>query len=369
MDKGNIKFGRWEAVCLLVAMISAKSILNYPRFQVDFSGPAAWLSVVFVTLLALGIISVIFKLYKPFQGKDPIDLGEIAAGPAGKIIAGSVIFLFVGVFTVTALRDYSEQMKVLALNTSPITYIMLFFTAGMITGLLTGIEPIVRFQAILMPVLIISYIIFIVLLTPYFKSDNLFPFLGLGLKKIIPVELPRISDYTEIIFLFLMYPFLKKHSIFKSAGYISLGISFFFLLSVTLSYQLIVQYPTSTEWYIPVYQMGRLINYGRFFQRIESAFVTTWTLTGLIYTCTGFYFMVSSFAKTFGIKDKKPMVAAFAVITFSLALVPKSLLQNSNLKGNFLYAWGWTVTFGLTILLLVIARIRTRKHKDRKQSA
>jgi spore germination protein (amino acid permease) len=368
MEDNKIRFGNWEAVSILVTMISAKAILTFPRVMGEVGGTAGWMVVIYISLLAFLSFFIIARLYKPFGGKDIIDISEDLGGSAGRIAAGLISAVFIGAFTFTAIREFSEQMKIISLRTSPISYVMLFFISGMIVGSVLGLETVVRLQSIIVPVVVASYIIYLILLLPFAELSNLTPFFGTGPRSILVDGLRKISDYAELFILFLLVPFLGKQSNFRKAGYAALGLNAFFLFSSTLMYLAVFPYPAALENTVPVYSLGLVINFGRFFQRIEALFVTTWSLVGLMYICTGFYFTIYSFKKALKLEHIKPLIPSFAVLVFVLSLMSPSLMASTKLKVEFIREWAWVVAFAAVIVLLAAARIRKRRHRKRKSA-
>jgi hypothetical protein len=71
--------------------------------------------------------------------------------------------------------------------------------------------------------------------------------------------------------------------------------------------------------------MGRLINYGRFFQRVEAMFMLIWAAAALLYLSTVFYFILHIIQKTFKLKYYKPLIIPFAILILNLSLKKKKL--------------------------------------------
>lgn len=363
MKRNKTIFGRWEVVCVLITMVSAKSILDYPRVLAEDVGTAGWLLVVIITLAVLALYTIIVRLYSPLGSNDIIDLGDKAGGRALRTISGLVMILYFGSYTVFYLREYGEQMKALALTDTPISFVMLFFIAGMLLAGYLGLESLARFQSLMVPVVVISYITYVIILSPYFELPNVMPILGNGLDSIARSFVFRLSDYSELLFLFLLAPFLRSWKNLKTSGYYAIGLNAFFLISVSLTYSLIIPYPISLQNLLPVYKLGQVINYSRFFQRVEPLFVTTWSFIGLMFLSNSFYFAVYCFQKTFMLKKRRPLLLPAAVIVFTLALLPSSFMENIINMYDSIRKWSWVVTFCFTIALLSIVRLRMKIKK------
>jgi spore germination protein (amino acid permease) len=359
----KIKFGRWEAVFLLVNLICTKIFLFFPRMAVDDAGTAGWIMVIFTSLLAFVLFSILMGLFKKFEGKDILDIAVHAGGKPLKIITGLFMAGISLLTVVVGLREFAEDMKVISLPSSPLSYVMLFFVAGMAVGSFLGMEAIIRLNAIVIPFISVGYIFILMGVIPDMDLDNIFPIFGTGLNDILGMGVFRVSIFFEILTIFIITPFLGKSKKVRSSGYAALGLSSFFLLIGSFAYILTFSYPASKELFLPIYHMARLINIGRFFQRIESVFVFIWAMAALLYLTTIFYFMLYIAAKTAGLKYIRPLILPFAVITFSAVFIPHNLNDVINILTEIVYKIIGLAGFVFYTLILIIANLRKKQKK------
>ncbi|NLD49530.1 MAG: endospore germination permease [Clostridiaceae bacterium] len=359
--ESKITFGKTEAVSILIIGITTQLFLNFPRVMSESAGAAGWLLIIYVTVLTLILFTIIQKLYSRFEGKDILDIGETVGGGIGRVLIG-VIYLVYYIFAVSiTLREFGEDLKIIALTRSPISFVLLFFTVGMAIGAYYGIEPLGRLAAIVVPIVIVGFIIVLSGTVEYYDISHILPLMGTGPYNIFVNGATRISVFSGLSMLFLMAPFIGAHRNFKKVGLYGILISSFFLTIGTLIYLLSIPYPYSNEGFLPVYQLSRKIDYGRFFQRIESIFVIIWTMTALVYLSTVLFFITHLFKKTFSLKFYRPLVAPMTVIVFTLSLVPQSLMKAIELDTQVFRIFAWIVTFGITLLLLLIGTVVKRK--------
>jgi spore germination protein (amino acid permease) len=359
----KIVFGKWEAVTVLINVICAKVFLNFPRKVAEDAGTAGWLMTIYVSLLAFLGFFIIARLYKRYEGKDLIDLGEHIGGSIGRILVGSIVIGFLVFMASLYLREFGENMKEITLTVSPLSFVIMFFAVGMIVAAYVGLEAIVRYHALAVPIIATGFFIILIAVLPLADFRNITPILGMGAYEIFVSGFFKISLFGELLIIFLLIPFLQTHDNFVKAGYTALGFSSFFLFISALVYLAVVDYPVTIESFLPIHRLATLINIGRFFQRIESIFVLIWALAGLLYISTAFFFAVYIFKKTFKLEYYRPLILPFAVLVFNLSFLPPNLMTAVVLETKYFRTWAWVATFLMPIVLLVMARLIKRPFK------
>jgi|LSQX01.2.fsa_nt_gb spore germination protein (amino acid permease) len=361
--KNKIRFGKWEATTLLTNLVCTKLFLYYSRMTVEDAGPAGWLLSIAASLVALVMFVILIKLYKSFGNSDILDVAQRGGGKLLKILTGLVMTASLFFLTVIVIREFSEDMKIVSLPVSPISFVMFFFIVGIAVASFFGVEAILRYHAIAIPIISAGYILILIGAIPHMDASNLMPIWGTGLKEIVQKSLLRSSIYGEMMVLFLLPPFLGSYSEVKSVGYIAFAISAFFLITGSITYILSTPYPSSLEPFLPAYSIARAINMGRFFQRIESMFVFIWAMAALMYLTATFYFMIHTFAKTAGLKHTRPLILPFAVIVFSTAFIPDNLISVIKIQSNYIDKFAWIITFVFIGLILALASLRKHSGK------
>lgn len=359
--EGKIVFGKREAISFLIIAISNQLFLNFPRSMAETVGTAGWILTIYVTILSLLFFLIISKLFSKFEGKDIVDIGEFVGGSVLRVIIGLIIVIDYVFIISVILREYGEDLKIIGLTRSPIGFVLFIFSIGMAIGAYYGIEALVRLGAMFVPIIAIGFIIVIIGSMNYLDISNIMPVLGKGPIDIFIKGASKISVFSRLSILFLMVPFLGSHENFKKVGIAGTVISALFLIMGTLVYSLVFPYPTSTSSFLPIYELARLIDYGRFFQRIESVFVLVWSAAALLYLSGGLFFVAYIFKKAFRLEYHRPLIIPFAIIVLTVSLMPQSLMQAIELDTNVIRVFAWTVTFGMTLVLLLIATLIKKK--------
>lgn len=364
----KIAIGRWEASCILINLLSAKIFLGYASGIAETAGTAVWIVSIYISILAFLAFALISKMYSQFYGMDILDIAQYVGGNILRVCTGVIITVIFMFSASMILREFSENLKVIALENSPISYIGLFFFASIILAAYFGIDAIGRIHAIILPFILAGALFIAVGASPYYDCSNIFPLMGTGAGDVFVKGFLRVSSFGELLAIFLLIPFMKNYKEFKKTGYISIVVSGISLTIASFAGIFVYPYPVIMENFLPIYNISKLINYGRFFQRVESMFVFIWAASAILYLCATFFLGIYSFKKTLKLQYYKPLIFPLAILVFNLSFLPSSLMSTLNLTINYLRNFEWIATFGMPILLLAIALlIKRQKMKTRKK--
>lgn len=364
----KIRFGRVEAIFTLANLVLIQIFLGFPRRMANSGGTAGWIIPIYTFVFALIIFFFISKMYTSFEGKDILDIAQIAGGSFGRILVGLIFIANYAFILPLILREFGEDVKVFSLTHSPISFVLIFFIIGVITALYFGLEAIVRISTFIVPIGALCFFIVLIGNMKYFEFSRLLPIMGNGPNTIFIQGIPQMSLYSGLSILFFIAPFIGKNKDFKIIGNISLLVSAILLTIGALVYLLVVPYPTSTENIMPYLHLARYVNYGRFFERIESIFILVWSLSALSYLSVGVFFLVYIIKKTFGLQYYRPLILPTAIILFTMCLMPQSLLSAVDLEVSIFRKYAWIVTFVVPIVVLLLAKLVKRKKEGGKSN-
>lgn len=362
----KIRFGRFESILILGNLITVQIFLGYPRRMTELGATAGWMIPLYTFILAFILFFFISKLYSSFEGKDILEVAQIAGGSFGRILVGLIFFINYIFIIPVVLREFGEDVKVFSLTQSPISFVLIFFIVGIMAGSFFGIEAIVRIANFIVPIVALGFFIVVIGNIRYFNFSRMLPIFGKGPYSIFIQALPQISLYSGLSTIFFITPFIGKNKDFKFVSKWSLFLSAIFLTLGSLTYTLVIPYPTCTENLIPYLHLARYVGYGRFFERVESVFVLIWSLAALSYLSVGTFFLVYIIKRTFGLQYYRPLVLPIAIIIFTLCLIPQSLLAAVDLEMSVFRKYGWIVTFGIPLVVLILAKLVERKKEGGK---
>ena len=116
-----------EAIGLVSVVMINKIILNYPKIIMKTSGSSAWISTIIISLIAIFFAYLISMLFKRFPGSDILDVSNYLGKRWLKIPVGIIHILCLITVSALIVRNFSESLKIIYFNSSPIIYLILFF--------------------------------------------------------------------------------------------------------------------------------------------------------------------------------------------------------------------------------------------------
>ncbi len=303
-----------QVVCILVNVICIKMIMTYPRILVQNMGNAAWINIIYVSLIALLLYSVINRVYKSEYGNF-LTAAETLGGRGLKITTG-VLFASLLILNIAfSVRSYPETVKTVLLTETKMQLIVMAYIATAAIGASFGIENNARIQAIFMPIAAVVMVGFFLLSIPYWKLNNIMPILGNGFEPLFMRGALNITMFSDIVLLNYLMPYMYTKRDIKNSGYVAIIISGIISVIIVGTYNLIYPYPVSKDFILPAYQISRIVRLGMFFQRWEAFFQFVWSIAMYLYTSLYIAVIAAILADAFELKYSRPIVFPVSIIT------------------------------------------------------
>ena len=362
------KIGSLEAIAFIVIAIINGVTLNLPNSILQSTGSSAWLNVIYITVIASMFCIIIAKLHKPFKNEDIVDVSEYLGGSILKSIIGILyILLFLGI-SAMVLKYLSECLKLIYYPTTPTLYILGFFVAATTISTMRGISGIVRNNFILLPFLLLSIIVIFVSTAKSFVWYRAFPIFGKGINETFFSGVSNIFIFSGFANIYFLMPLLKEKKNFKALTIAGTIISGLYLFLSIISLILAFSYVTTSRQMMSIYPLARLIEYGRFLQRIDAFFILFWILAAFSYVSTCVILALGIFKKITYIKSTKAIAPSFTLIALGLCLFIGSA-ANYIFISDIVYKYYFlTLAFVITPAILVLANVKWyRNNKEVSQ--
>lgn len=348
----------WEAISALGCIAVIPLILTVPTFVCEDFGTGTLIQVLYMTIIMALYLFVYFKLYSKFKNKDIIDISEFVGGKTLKYMITLLIIVYFFSISIFTLSEFNENIRNILFTDAPASYISLLFIAAAFFGALFGIKGLFRVSAVVTPIIAIGFLAMLFSLFDNIDWLNFTPIFGNGIGKIFLNGATRFGRYESLIVFSLIAPNLKNLN--KTVGKAFALISFFIIISFFLLLG-IIPYPTVTENYFPLYEITRLISYGRFIQRVESIFVLIWLVATFIYLTTAVLFIVNILKKVFKIEYCKRLIPSVLIIILCVSLMLSSYIEIIKIR-NIVFLYLTPIfLFLCPLVILIIANIKERK--------
>lgn len=347
----------------MVNAISVKLLFSFPRALVIKSGNAAWIQIIYMTLIALLIFYIMVKAYEKAGMQDVITLAERMGKKPLKIVVGLLVTLLLLLNVSINMRFFPEIVNEVLLPDTPMEFIILMFAIAVAFGAYMGIDSISRIHALFLPIAGVVLFIFVLLLIPTFNINNVFPILGKGTYNTFIKGLDELRMFTDILLLNILLPFCSDKQTVKRSGYLAIGISGLIGTVITFVFVMIFPYPASEEFVTPMYMLARLVRIGRFFQRLEAVFEFVWSIAMLLYSSLYIFALCQVWKKTFDLKYYKPVIVPMITLVVMLSLLPGTIMELYN-KNIVVSTVLYPMAYVLPVVMGLLYRWKMRRRKQ-----
>lgn len=322
----NFLLEKKELTAMMINLIVVKMLFTYPRFMVINSGNAAWIEMIYVSLIALALYLFIDWLNRKTESKNIFELSQKIGGKGARIVVGIILSVVLIINLSVNIRIFSECIRTILLPNTPTSMVMLFFIIAISFGAYMGIYSLCRVHALFVPIAAIVMIGFLIMLIPDINFSNIFPLVGTGTKNVFLSGLKSISIFGDIMIIYIIAPFCKNKRDIKTSGTRAIILGGLIAGAMLLLYALIYPYPISQEFVIPVYQLARIAKVGQYFQRFEAFFEFIWSIAMMLYASLLLFVISYTFSETFETKYHRETILPMVLLSASLGFVPTNFV-------------------------------------------
>lgn len=357
------KLGTFEAITLILSFVVAHTVLSLPENLVDAEKSSTLINIVFITILALIFVYFVCYILKKFPGMDILDISEYLGG---KILKNIVGFIFIFYFVISAcifLRNFAECLEIVYYPSTDILFIILFFIISILVTSKLNFNASLRANIIIIPIVLLSIVFLFFANMQYCTPQRIFPLLGNGFYSTFVSGITNIYAFSGIVLIYYLPPLLKSPEKLTKISIIGTIISAFYLLFVVSLILFMFPVFVDLDEVLPLYTIATYVEFGSFFQRLESIFLLIWLISFVCYLSIIANFSFSILKKITSIKDVKPIISPFAIIALGITLLPKNY-SFSKLYESEIYPYIMIgIVFFISFILLLLALYKKRKEK------
>lgn len=360
---GNTKIGSLEAISLILITMVIHTFLNIPSIIVSDMSSSAILNVFYVSIIAIILSYIVYKLLNKFPTFDILDISNYVGGKFLKFIIGVLFFAYFIFFSSLLLRNFVTSLNILYFSSTKIFFIISLFIVAAIFCCLLRYNSIFRSNLFLMPIIFISIIFLFVANFENFSFENIVPVFGDGIKETFWDGIKNLYIFQGISLLYFLPPTLKNTSSLKKICIISIIISSIYLLLSIACISLMFNVYIDTDELLPLFSCIRYIEFNIFFQRLDPIYILIWILSFISYISIIITICSNIVKKIVPVNiPKKFSCTAIALLLF-ISLIPKNYAVCTFLL-NVVYKYAFFILIiAISFILLFIANIKRNKTK------
>ncbi len=357
------KIGKFEAIALIIMITINQIIFNISNTIIINTGSSAWLNIIIISIVAILFCLLICKLFKKFLSQDIVDISEYLGGKVLKTIVGILYVLFFIFLAGIFLRYLASSLKLIYFEKSPITFLLLLFLIPIVLTVRLGIKPISEVNLMFTPIVLLSMLIILFSTAKDFVPERIFPILGFGADKTFFIGLNNIFTFSCFAYLYFLMPILKNPEDFKKVAVTSIIISAVYLFLSIISLLMMFPFIAFSDEMLSVYLLTRLIEFGKFFQRVDAIFIFIWILSTFSFLSITTSLINRIIKKLTKIKHHNELCYSICAIIFGVALIFKNIADMKFIQNILLRYVSISLVFIFSLIILILANFKLKKEK------
>ena len=350
------KISGFQAILLLINLVSATAVMIVPGITTSIAGRDAWVIPILALIPSIYQAYLIGNLGKRFSKMTLMQYLEVMLGTwLGKIIGSLYIFFFLHTNSLI-IREFIE---LLAATIYPLTpyYIFAFTILALCPyAIRGGLEVLSRVIEITIPLILVVVILLVglsTLLNPDFNILELLPVLENGLIPVVKGSITTFAYSGELILLAMIIPFLAKPQ--KGMHYaIIASIILTILVSVDIAATIAVFGPDLVaRMEFPTFNLIRQIG------RLDAFIILIWIASLFGKIALFYYVTVLGTAQILNLKNYQCLVLPIGVLLGAFSIY--SVGHTTDLAEHISKIWpyfAFIFEYIIPTMLLVIAIIR-----------
>lgn len=356
----NTQIGNKEAIALLVTITFNHIILSLTKTIVETTASASLINILFVGLITIIFTCIICYFLNKFPTFDLLDISNYLGGNILKWIIGLLYVAYFIFFSGTLLHIFASFLQIVYFPMTKIFYIILLFIIGAFIICRMRHNAVYRSTFIIFPLIIISTLFLFFSNIEYYEIEKIYPLLGNGIFETFVLGLSNMFAFQGLAYIFFLPPMLKEPNKVKHIAITSIIFSCIFLLLCVSIILFMFNAFIETDELLPLYSSAKYINFGSFFQKLDTLFVFIWIITFISYLS-----ITLKFASNILKKISNATTGSFFTFLLSISLLIASLWQKnytiSTFVADIVYKYSFFIlVIGVTLLILLLATFKRK---------
>ena len=355
------KIGTMEAIMILLTIVVTHTVLSLPKTLLSVTKSATIINIIYVSILALLLVIFIVRLFKKFPGMDLLDISEYLSGSFFKKLLG---ILFISYFLVSSsilLRNFCECLKLVYFPDTDLLFLIVLFIIAICIANRLSFTATLKTNLLVIPIVLASVIFLFLANFRNFTPERMYPILGDGFWNTFVTGIGNISAFGGIAYLYFLPPLLKKPEQYKKIAITSVMITGIYLLLTVATILFMFSFFITEEEIMPLFSAARYIEFGTFFQRLESIFLLIWISAFCCYLSVVMKFSVHILQKITLLKDTNILIPCIGLSMLAITLFPENYAISKFYENTIYRYFVWGFVLFSNILILILANFKRRK--------
>lgn len=252
-------------------------------------------------------------------------------------------------------------MQIIYYPVTNLFFIILLFVIAVSIVCSLNFGSVVKTNLLFLPIVIISMIFLFFANSKNFNIQRIYPILGNGFNSTFIAGFSNLFAFGGLALLYFLPPHLKSTAEFKKITLVSIILSVMYLLLNVSTTLLMFDTFVEIDELMPLYSAVRYVEFGTFFQRLDSIFLLIWIVSFSCYLAIVMNFCINIFKKLTNIQNTKFIVGPFALFLVGISLIPTNVAMTNFFSSTIYKYIFFILVLGISISILIIANLKNKK--------
>lgn len=356
----NTKIGSKEAIALLVTIAFNHIIINMTKDIIDLTASASLLNILYIGIIAIIFTSIICYFLNKFPTFDLVDISNYLGGKFLKWVIGLLFIAYFIFFAGNLLHMFSTCLQIIYFPYTKQFYIALFFIISGICACIMRHNAIYRSTLIIFPFIVISTLFLFLSDIQFFNVEKMYPIFGNGIYTTFFTGITNMFAFQGLAYILFTPPLLKEPAKIKKVAITSVILSCIFLLICVATVLFIFNGFVDTDELLPLFSAVKYIEFGSFFQKLDSIFVLIWILSFASYLGITIKFSSSILRKLTNFQDDSIFIFVVGILLFIASIWQKNYVISTFLANTVHKYVFFCLVVGISLLILISATFKKK---------
>lgn len=356
----NTKIGNKETIALLVTITFNHIIMNITKSIIDTTLSASLLNILYVGIIAIIFTCTICYFLNKFPTCDLIDISGFLGGNFLKWVIGLLYIAYFIFFAGSMLNMFASCLQIIYFQLTKLFYIILILVIAALFACTQKYNAIFRSSLVIFPFLIISTLFLFFSDMRFFEVEKINPIFGKGIFTTFVTGISNMFAFQTIAYIYFTPPLLKDPSKIKRISISAIICSCIFLLVSVAIILFMFNGFIDTDELLPLYSAVKYIEYGSFFQKMDSIFILIWIISFISFLGITLKFASNILKKITSTQNGTLCSFVLALLLFIASIWQKNYAVSTYIVG-IVYKYAFLIlVIGISFLVLLFSVMKKK---------